>query len=233
MIKSDMKIELVDKMGSDLSVVNAARVSFHKVSEFDQYGSLTDRDANLINHLAKNGHWTPFSHAFLSFRVKMPIFVARQLIRHTVGLSVNEVSRRYVDDTPEFYQPPAWRNRPDKSIKQGSGSELIPLDSIYNGVINLETNEYESTYEGFTDIATGYYERLLEAGVAPEMARMVLPLSCMTEWIWSGSLYAFARVYNLRADKHAQAEIQILANDMGEIIEPLFPYAWAALTNRQ
>ena len=167
-----MEIQLIDKLGSDLSVVNAARVSFAKRKD-----ELDEKDDKLIKYLAFHGHWSPFAHAFLSFRIKAPIFVARQLVKHQVGLSWNEVSRRYVDDKPEFYIPFMWRKRPPENIKQGSSKEEIEFD-----IMEL------------IDTCKGTYNYMLEEGIAPEMARMVLPQCMMTEWIWSGSVYAFSRV---------------------------------------
>ena len=195
-----MNIELIDKMGTDLSVVNAARVSFSKKSQWARHVphlgkegyDLSEKDEKLIKYLAKWGHWSPFAHAFLSFRIKAPIFVARQLVKHQVGLSWNEVSRRYVDDQPEFYIPFMWRKRPDKSIKQGSSDEEIEYDIMH--LIN---------------VAKETYNDMLEDGIAPEMARMVLPQCMHTEWIWSGSVYAFSRVCNQRNKSNAQVETRI------------------------
>jgi thymidylate synthase (FAD) len=171
-------VELVDSMGSDLSVVNAARVSFAKESEWEvycdendcAYDKLGDKDVKLINYLASHGHWSPFGHAFLSFRIKAPIFVARQLVKHQVGLCWNEVSRRYVDDEPEFYFPEVWHKRPDASIKQGSGEEFSPT-------VNLAWL-IGSSY--LVEGALEYYNKMIKAGIAPEEARMVLPLNTMT-----------------------------------------------------
>ena len=188
-------------MGSDLSVVNAARVSFAKVKK-----DLDAKDDKLIKYLAHWGHWSPFAHATMSFRIKAPIFVARQLVKHQVGLSWNEVSRRYVDDQPEFYMIDEWRSRPDKSIKQGSGDRVIKYD------INHAVN-----------IAKETYNDMLEEGIAPEMARMILPQNMMTEWIWSGSVYAFSRVCNLRTKSNAQKETGSVAEQMANIMREHFP----------
>lgn len=204
-------VELIDHMGSDLSVVNAARVSFHKQhDEFDE-----EKDAKLIGYLAKHGHWTPFGHAFLSFRIKAPIFVARQLVKHQVGLVWNEVSRRYVDDEPEFWFPEVWRGKP-VNAKQGS-----------DGVVNIAAlNLFPANA---VELALRTYSDMLDYGVAPEQARMVLPQNMMTEWIWSGSLMAFARVCKLRLDAHAQAETREVARDIAGIACKLFPCSWEAL----
>jgi thymidylate synthase (FAD) len=212
-------------MGSDLHVVNAARVSFHKESnwenaewghpEFERPNYLSDRDAKLISYLAKHNHWTPFAHCFLSFRIKAPIFVARQLAKHQVGLTWNEVSRRYVDDEPEFFFPDRWRGRP-VNAKQGS-----------DGVIELDTRRISPQEMARAALLT--YESLLEQGVAPEQARMVLPQNTMTEWIWSGSLAAFARVCKLRLDPHAQVETMEIALMINSLIPQHFEHSWVAL----
>jgi len=205
-----MSVELVDHMGSDLSVVNAARVSFGKVSN-----ELTDKDNKLINYLAKHNHWTPFAHAFVSFRIKAPIFVARQLVKHQVGLAWNEVSRRYVDDEPEFYFPDTWRGKP-VNAKQGSSEQTVEVDN------NYLKHDLENILS--------WYTNMINNGVAPEQARMVLPQNTMTEWIWSGSLAAFCRVCKLRLDPHAQEETRELVGGIKGLLEPLFPVSFTALT---
>ena len=196
-----MNVDFIDKMGSDLSVVNAARVSFAKIKN-----KLDDKDDKLIKYLSLHGHWSPFAHASISFRIKAPVFVARQLVKHQVGLSWNEVSRRYVDDQPEFYMIDEWRSRPDKSIKQGSGDKVIKYD------INHTVNVAKETYND-----------MLEEGIAPEMARMVLPQNMMTEWIWSGSVYAFSRVCNLRNKSNAQVETRMVTQQIAKHMEDHFP----------
>lgn len=208
-----MKVTLVDHMGSDLSVVNAARVSFNKTSS-----QLTERDAKLIKYLARHNHWTPFGHTCVTLHVKAPVFLARQLGKHQVGLVWNEVSRRYVDDPPEFYIPTVWRKRPDKSIKQGSGEEAVNL---------IGWCDYEDTCRE----AVHTYNTLLAAGVAPEQARMILPQSMYTEWYWTGSIAAFSRVYSLRSDHTSQREAQEIAKQIDKCIAPLFPVSWEALKN--
>ena len=215
-----MKVELIDKMGSDLSVVNAARVSYSKESEWESItpagptpGMLSDRDEKLIKYLATHNHWSPFAHASLQFRIKAPVFVARQLVKHQVGLVWNEISRRYVDYEPEFYQPTEWRGRPENS-KQGS-----------DGAVNTD-EEYYSRYVNGCKV---YYSLLLNQGVAPEQARMVLPQSMMTEWIWSGTLYAFARVCNLRCAKDTQEETRQIADQIHNICNKEFPTSWKYL----
>lgn len=220
-----IEVTLIDSMGSDLSVVNAARVSFDKESDWEvgPYGDmpgglLLDKDTKLIGYLAKHGHWSPFSHTFASFRISAPIFVARQLQKHTVGLSWNEVSRRYVDTDPTFYTPDVWRKRAE-NVKQGSGEPFDP------GTAQVLTDQYDYAVR----ICEQMYHSLLDYGVCPEQARMVLPQSMMTEFIWTGSLYAFARVCKLRLDEHTQKETREIAEQISDIIRPLFPVSWAAL----
>ena len=209
-----MKVELVDKMGSDLTVVNAARVSFNKHKDF-----LEKDDLGLIRYLAKHKHWTPFGHPQIMLRMAAPVFIRTQCFKHKQGFVENEVSRRYVDSSPEFFYPDAWRGRPTNGDKQGSSDELK----------DGQTNAPYWVGEVYS-LALHAYEEMLKDGVAPEQARMVLPQSMMTEWYWTGSLAAYSRFYALRADPHAQKEIQDLAEMVGNIIEPLFPYSWEALT---
>jgi len=213
-----IKAEYVDHMGSDIRVANAARVSFNKETQLGPNGETLSQDEKLIRYLAKHKHFTPFTHPQITIRETLPIFIARQRFKHTVGFSYNEVSRRYVDDTPEFFVPEAWRTRPEGSAKQGSGA-AHPNSWVLN-----------QSYLGFLDEVTEAYEGLLRAGVAPEQARMVLPQSMLTSYYVTGSLAAFARAYALRIDPHAQVEIQDLAKQWDSIIEPLFPVSWAALT---
>ena len=207
-----IKIELVDIMGNDLSVVNAARVSYSKTKK-----SFDISDEKLIKYLAEHNHWSPFAHASLQFRIKAPIFVARQLVKHQIGLTWNEVSRRYVDFPPELYKPDSWRGRP-KNSKQGSDGE-IELDQTIN-------YSMESAMESCLIL----YNTLLQKGVAPEQARMVLPQSMMTEWYWSGTLYAFSRVCNLRCKPDTQKETRDVADEMYKICDEKFPYSWKYLT---
>ena len=215
-----MQVNLIDKMGTDLTVVNAARVSYAKESEWESIpeagpitGLLHDKDEKLISFLARHNHWSPFAHCSLQFRIKAPIFVARQLVKHQVGLSWNEISRRYVDYEPEFYTPDTWRGRPLDS-KQGSDGEV----SVDN-----------SKYDNMMSQLKLFYETLLNQGVAPEMARMVLPQSMMTEWYWSGTLYAFARVCELRCALDTQAETRVVADQIDEICAEQFPKSWKYL----
>ena len=221
MLGEKMQVKLVDKMGSDLSVVNAARVSFAKESEWESIpeggqieGLLSLADEKLIKYLAKHNHWSPFGHASMQFHIKAPIFVARQLVKHQVGLVWNEVSRRYVDDEPEFYIPKKWRLKADNK-KQGSSDETI-----------------EYNIDGAIQFVTQTYNNLLREQVAPEMARMVLPQNLYTEWYWSGTLMAFARVCNLRCAKDTQWETQQIANQIDEFGEKLFEYSWKELRKK-
>ena len=212
-----MEVELIDYMGTDASVVNAARVSFGK-----RIKEMSEGDTKLIRYLAKHNHWSPFGHASVQFRIKAPIFVARQLVKHQVGLTWNEISRRYVDYEPEFYEVDSWRGRPINK-KQGSSEEEI--EWIDRGT---RTDSLQSQVE---TIALKNYNRMLEAGIAPEQARMILPQSMMTEWYWSGTLYAFARICNLRCAEDAQYETRIVANLINDECERLFPISWIELRN--
>lgn len=207
-----MEVKLIETMGSDLTVVNAARVSFNKESHLVG-GELLEKDVKLINYLAEHKHYSPFGHCFATFRIKAPIFVARQLQKHAY-LRMNEVSRRYVDDTPEFYMPEVWRGRA-KDKKQGSSGEVFT-----NGL---------NGYEDFLEECSNFYEDLINAEVAPEMARMVLPQSLYTEWYWSGSLDAFADMAKLRCKEDTQEETRMIANQISEQMEAKFPVSWKAL----
>ena len=212
----------IDHMGSDLSVVNAARVSFGKESEWENMEDgfrpdphnpkLKPKDKRLIQFLAKHKHLSPFGHCFASFHVKAPIFVARQLVKHKF-LRWNEVSRRYVDDEPEFYVPDVWRGR---SADKKQGSEGV--------VDNLELDQVPVG-------CLANYLALIKYGVAPEQARMVLPQSTMTEWYWSGSLDAFADMCRLRCASDTQAETRLVADDISKKMSELFPVSWEALLN--
>lgn len=213
-----IKAEYIDHLGSDITVVNSARVSFNKESQFENTGELSAKDAKLIGYLAKHNHFTPFTHPQITLRETVPIFVARQRFKHMVGFTYNEVSRRYVDGTPEFYFPAEWRTRPDGSLKQGSGG------------VHVENETMKRTYLDFIKEASSLYDRMVASGVAPEQARMVLPQSMLTSYYVTGSLAAFARLYKQRSDSHAQREIQDLAHQIGQVIQPLYPVSWKALT---
>lgn len=180
---------------------------------------LAPRDAKLIRYLAKHNHWTPFSQVTLKFRIQAPIFVARQWFKHQVGITRNEVSRRYVDSAPEFFVPDEWRKRPEGGLKQGSGGKHPLSDQLTN------------VYLSYVEHCAAYYRSLISHGVAPEQARAVLPQSMITEWIETGSLAAYARVFGLRRDSHAQAEIREYAKAIGELIPETMKTSWEALTN--
>jgi thymidylate synthase (FAD) len=217
-----IKVELIDYMGNDLSTVNSARVSFDKESYFeicDEDGCyLEDKDIKLIKYLADHKHMTPFRHNQIQLRCHAPIFIARQLGKHQAGLSWNEVSRRYVDTPPEFYTPDEWRERPEGGIKQGSSGVIAdnePAKRLYASLVN----ESVLLYNSFVD-----------NNVAPEMARMVLPQSMMTTWYWTGNLLAFAHVYKERISEGAQLEARHFAKELDKVIAPLFPISWKSLT---
>lgn len=211
-----MKASYIDHMGTDISVINAARVSFSTESEWGDDGRLKAKDVKLLKYLAKHNHWSPFAHTSVCIHLKMPFFVARQIDKHQVGFVVNEVSRRYVDFAPEFYSPNYFRKSAE-NVKQGSSEEEIDYD-LYD------------EYELFLTEASNMYNRLLDAGTCAEQARLVLPMATFTEQYKTGSLYAWSRLYNLRTDPHAQKETQELAAQIGEIVRPLFPESWSALT---
>jgi thymidylate synthase (FAD) len=269
-----MIVELLDHMGSDLTVVNAARVSFDKESEweklpdhmshFDTHGKLSDKDANLIKFLARGlttqdwdrfltdlednilewnypeltellwnfrrtpEHFVPFAHPHVTFRIKAPIFVARQLFKHKIGMVESEVSRRYVDEEPEFFVPEKWRKRAD-NVKQGSSDERVT--EVYTR-LGPWTIDIEDDYSAHIQTSIDRYRRYIAAGVCPEQARMVLPQSMMTEWIWTGSLYGWSNVFNKRKPgSHAQRECWPYAEAIGEHMSKLFPVSWEALTS--
>jgi thymidylate synthase (FAD) len=211
-----MKVELLRVDGTELDIVNAARVSFDKTSNV-----LVMKDKALIKYLARFNHWTPFGHVGAQFRIKAPMFVARQLGKHQVGLVWNEVSRRYVDHEPEFYCPEVWRSR-SASAKQGSGDDLD--DGVCRQVTALvDTATMSALYT---------YNALLAADVCPEQARMVLPQNTMTEWIWTGSLAAWARVIQLRLDPHSQKEVRYIAAELLHKLCDPFPHALEALMEK-
>jgi len=220
-----IKVTYIDHMGSDLSVVNAARVSFGKNSKPLNHESLGDdptmipflpeTDTKLINYLARHHHKSPFNHCFAKFHIKSPIFVARQLQKHEY-MPWNEISRRYVDSEPEFYRPTTWRRR-SKDKKQGSDGVV---DISYKSISALAKHEVWCMKT---------YTQLLDDGVAPEQARMVLPQSTMTEWYWSGSLYAFSKMCGLRLKPDTQYETRLVAEQIGDKMIELFPESWIAL----
>jgi thymidylate synthase (FAD) len=249
---ADISVTLIDSMGSDLSVVNAARVSFEKVSEWDKVADtgidgydfrLSDKDKKLISYLATHKHTSPFNHCFASFRVKAPIFVARQLVKHKF-MPWNEVSRRYVDSEPEFYCPDFWRARAE-NVKQGSSNkevEYIELYKRYSVPFSIHCDVLEEDedigmvdgmpyveVEALSAWCLHMYQQMIKAGVCPEQARMVLPQNTMTEWIWSGTLGAFADMCRLRLDPHAQYESRLVAQGVAAEMAKLYPVSWKAL----
>jgi thymidylate synthase (FAD) len=211
-----MSVELLDVFGDDLTVVNAARVSFAKEST-----KMTAGDGKLVKYLAEHNHVTPFFHPQARFRLKMPIFIAREWFRHQIGFARNEVSRRYVDSDPEFWMPDMLRER-DENKKQGSKDTKIQ----YNGHCLARMRNHNAN-------TLLLYKDLLSHGICPEQARAVLPQSMMTEFVETGSLAAYARLYNLRTDPHAQREIQELARQVGELLAEKFPISWTALTSSE
>jgi thymidylate synthase (FAD) len=223
-----MKAELIDHMGDDLSVVNAARVSFDKESEWEwveegawawQQQILSDADTKLISYLAKHDHWTPFAHTSISLRMQAPVPIRTQCFKHKQGLVENEESRRYISGKPTVYTPKTFRSAPTNGAKQGSGDA------------HPKSGDWRYAYRNWTERSVALYEEMIADGVAPEQARFILPQGCEVQWIWTGNLYAFANFYLKRTDPHAQKEIQDLARMVGDIIEPLFPVSWKALTN--
>jgi thymidylate synthase (FAD) len=248
-----IKATYVDSMGSDLSVVNAARVSFGKKSDWVCAGcggtnwvadwdynykcgdcrlgddlTLSEKDTKLIKYLAKHKHLSPFGHAFASFHVKAPIFVARQLVKHKF-LRWNEISRRYVDDEPEFYVPDVWRGRSEDK-KQGSDGVTF-TDAL---LVQTGYDEWDgANYTPYNEVTLSVYKEMLKDGVAPEQARMVLPQSTLTEWYWSGSLDAFSNMCKLRCASDTQYESRVVADQISEVMSGLYPVSWAALMENE
>ena len=231
-----MKVELINKLGDDLTVVDAARVSFDKQSEWKKDinspptdKELYEKDIKLIKY------FTPFTHCSITLRETVPIFVARQRFKHTVGFTYNEVSRRYVDSDPEFYSPEIWRFRAD-NIKQGSDKEGVLDERLDRKIwfvdgVSRAIDQTTSTPKEIYYTCMKTYEALLALNICPEQARMVLPQAMYTSYYVTGSLAAFARAYNLRSEDTAQQEIKELATEWDKIISKLFPESWEALTN--
>lgn len=209
-----MKAEYVDHMGNDLSVVNAARVSFSKIAT-----ELLESEQGLIKYLAKHKHWTPFAHTAVTLRMSAPVPIRTQCFKHKVGMVENEESRRYISNRPEVFVPEFFRSKPEGSIKQGSADK------------HTDSEAFREIYQRETARAIRYYMLMINEGVCPEQARLILPQGCIVNWIWTGNLMSFANFFNGRTDSHAQAEIQDLARLVGAEIQPLFPYSWEALTN--
>lgn len=233
---SQIKVELLDFMGNDLDVVNAARVSFSKTSEFvDEEGFLglipadyvahrkvlSKDDTKLINYLAKHDHWTPFAHTALKFRIAAPVPIRTQCFKHKIGMVENEESRRYISTTPEIFIPEFFRAKPEGSIKQGSADKHSSSD--------FWINEYQEV----TAKAVDLYLDMLADGVCPEQARFILPQGAIVNWIWTGNLVSFANFYNKRTDPNAQKEVQVVAELVGKEVERIFPVSWIALTSKE
>lgn len=224
-------VSYIDHSGSDLLVVNAARVSFNKESSWESNANLNDinsekilseKDKKLILYLAKHNHWTPFAHPHISLRIKAPISIRTQLFKHKVGFIENEISRRYVTFEPEIYDP-NWRTRPINGAKQGSEDFMNHDDT---------RNNCNIAYQMTTEQCIYIYNNLLSKGVAPEQARFILPQGTYTEWYWTGSLAAYARVCKQRMDPHAQWEVQEYAKAISDIIRPLYPFCWDILVHK-
>lgn len=209
-----IKVELLDYMGNDLAVVQAARVSFAKDTEdFDGV-----RDPKLINYLATHDHWTPFAHTALKFRVAAPVPIRTQCFKHKIGMVENEESRRYISTTPKIFIPEFFRAKPEGSIKQGSAGQHKDND--------LLLSEYKRCTQNSVDL----YESMLKRGVCPEQARFVLPQGAIVNWIWTGNLVSFANFYLKRTDRTAQKEVRVVAELVGKKIANIFPVSWKALT---
>lgn len=216
-----IKVELLDSHGSDAAIANAARCSF---GDFENWNSIPEgysqeRMEKLIKYLASHRHMTPFRHNSLSIRCTVPIFLARQLMKHQAGLTWNEESRRYITKEVEFFIPKEWRAKPEGSVKQGSG-DIHPM-----------TTAWSDKYREFSDTAYDLYDAMLDDGVAPEMARMVLPQSMLTTFVWTGNLLAFAHVVNERSYSGAQLEAQYFAKQLKQILATIFPISTKALIN--
>ena len=241
---TQIKAELLDYMGDDLAVVDAARVSFNKDSEweypsqvysakeYNQQQALDDgfvwnecgglqrlkaSDSKLISYLATHDHWTPFAHTALKFRCSAPVPIRTQAFKHKIGMVENEESRRYISSTPEIYIPEFFRSKPEGSIKQGSAGE------------HPRSDEFLKRYKEKTEECVGLYLTMLNGGICPEQARFILPQGAIVNWIWTGNLVSFANFYNKRTDTNAQYEVRLLAESVGKQIAEIFPVSWKAL----
>lgn len=237
-----IKVELLDHMGDDLAVVDAARVSFNKESEWENkvsigttkqeerdlwlsdhqeidgcYVKLKGSDKKLIKFLAEYDHWTPFAHTALKFRVAAPVPIRTQCFKHKIGMVENEESRRYISTTPEIFVPEFFRAKPEGSIKQGSGDK------------HSESEHFLEKYKYVTAGAVEAYEEMITNGVCPEQARFILPQGAIVNWIWTGNLVSFANFYIKRTDSHAQVEVQEVAKQVGALVKEIFPVSWSAL----
>ena len=229
---TQIKVELLDSMGDDLDVVNAAKVSFSKESKWEILEELEsgvpvnielvlgEKDKKLINYLAKHDHWTPFAHTALKFRIAAPVPIRTQCFKHKVGMVENEESRRYISTTPEIFIPEFFRSKPVGSIKQGSGEK------------HFDSDFWLGQYKLCTKAAVELYEDMLQDGVCPEQCRFVLPQGAIVNWIWTGNLVSFANFYSKRTDPNAQREVQVVAELVGKEVERIFPVSWKALTEK-
>ncbi len=220
-----MKVEYVDHMGTDLSVVNAARVSFDKESDWDYFEveggeieKLKPSDVKLLKYLSDHNHWTPFAHTAITLRMQAPIPIRTQCFKHKIGFVENEESRRYINSDPTLFVPESFREKHENK-KQGSGG------------VHPRSDVWTKSYTQFSNNCIHLYEQMIADGICPEQARFVLPQGVEVQWIWTGNLLSYSRFYNLRTDPHAQKEVQDLAKMVGEVIEPLFPVSWKVLTN--
>jgi thymidylate synthase (FAD) len=232
-------VQYVSHMGDDLTVVNAARVSFNKQSDWEidmdvknrldstnsfyweeDILTISEKDKKLIKYLAEHNHWTPFAHPQITLRIRAPISIRTQFFKHKQGFVENEISRRYVIDEPQIYNP-QWRSKPSNGAKQGSEDFITNEDTL---------SICDTFYKTVANESLKVYNRLIENGIAPEQARFVLPQGTYTEWWWTGSLAAYARVCKQRSDPHAQWEIREYASAIKEMIAPLFPISWEHLT---
>ena len=213
-----MQVQLIERWGTDKTVTRAARVSFN--SDDLSTDELSAKDERLINYLAKHKHTSCFEHMGATLKLKVPIFIARQIQRHRT-FSYNEISRRYVDSPPEFFYPDTWRKRAD-NVKQGSSEE-----SLDGYALESVTDEFEGAIEDAVDT----YNSLMGQGVAPELARMILPQNMYTEFYMSGNLRAWSHFLHLRLDGHAQKEVRQVAQQVKDILYPLFPASIEALLN--
>jgi thymidylate synthase (FAD) len=208
-------VSYMTHMGSDDLVVDAARVSFDKQAE--NYSD--NRNTSLINFLARENHMHPFSHPQATFRCSAPIFVARQLAKHQIGGTWNEVSRRYVKSQPSYWKPDFFRASA-ANVKQGSSEEE-----------HRRSEEFVDEYHDICIDAIACYNKMVALGICAEQARAILPQGAITEWVWTGSLLFWSRVYNLRISPDTQKETRDWAELLGEQMQSLFPVSWGALTD--
>jgi len=219
----------VDHMGTDLSVVRAAKVSFANDATVQRF--IDDIEAKqlgcrshsaLIRYLARHNHWTPFGHTAITLRMAAPVPIRTQCFKHKVGFVENEESRRYISSRPALFVPDEFRKAPeDGKTKQGSGG------------VHPKSRMWRLAYQLHTEQSINLYMDMLADGVCPEQARFVLPQGCIVNWYWTGNLAAYARFFNQRSDSHAQKEVQELAALVASIVAPLFPVSWAALTEKR